>query len=458
MKKIALTILYCTFFIAGFGQLCMLEKKLKVKYDRIKELSTTEFKTDSNFYISEGKGNSSARYGIIDKKGNDIVPALYDDRFYSSGNYVVAQNTDKGINDIWNLASKTKARLPYSETAFSIGENKLAFRSKNGLFGYCDLQGKELLAPKYKSADVFVNGRAVVTDEAGQYGVINTSGEYVIKPSYSYIGRIGKTLFSVATDFSTENEKEGLADNDGKLLLPVEYKMIADRNGLVEVQQHDSISGFFDYAGNKVADFEFRAYYSDFRNGYITLDTKGGGSVAIDTKGKKYLENVYPILLSEAIGAYINPPDEGYFIFSETRDINNALFGIVKKDGDVVVKPVYNKIGFIKPGYVEAVKYGNDGSDETQVNVISLVNGDILYSNKYDELVGIHGNHLFAEKNGKTGAIKIETGEVAIPFIYGEILELNECRISLANGTKTAEFTQQLKPVLKAPVKAVKKK
>lgn len=57
---------------------------------------------------------------------------------------------------------------------------------RGGLFGFTDREGRVVIAPAYKYAEDFLEGRAIVESERGM-GVIDRSGREIIEPRFDYI-------------------------------------------------------------------------------------------------------------------------------------------------------------------------------------------------------------------------------------------------------------------------------
>lgn len=92
---------------------------------------------------------SNGKYGVIDKKGNFIVPAEF-------------ENMDN-------------AR-----------ENKISF-SKNGKWGYMNTKGEVIIEPAYVNARQFFDGMAAVMAQNRKWGFINEKGEIIIELKYDEI-------------------------------------------------------------------------------------------------------------------------------------------------------------------------------------------------------------------------------------------------------------------------------
>jgi len=133
----------------------------------------------------------SGKYGVVDEKGNEVIPLKYDDANW------------------WN--------------------NGLVLVKLSGKYGFIDEKGNEVIPPKYEDADYYLNGLWLVKLN-GKYGLIDEKGNEVIPPKYEDVHRFNKGLAAVKL-----NGKWGFIDKTGKeriLLSPIYdyYSRIKDRH------------------------------------------------------------------------------------------------------------------------------------------------------------------------------------------------------------------------------------
>ena len=107
----------------------------------------------------------------------------------------------------------------------------LALVQRNGLWGYIDAKGDEVIPCIYKGTEYgnygfdFSEGMAVIIDKNGKYGYINTKGEIVIKPQFQQAGSFSESVASVYLD-----GKLNFIDKDGKYIEALSNKFIWDFN------------------------------------------------------------------------------------------------------------------------------------------------------------------------------------------------------------------------------------
>ncbi|MBR2431543.1 MAG: WG repeat-containing protein, partial [Clostridia bacterium] len=67
-------------------------------------------------------------------------------------------------------------------------------------YGYMNTRGEVVIAPKYSYACDFKDGWARVTDNSGKNGYIDKSGNYVIEPKYDYVSDTFDKIAQVQID------------------------------------------------------------------------------------------------------------------------------------------------------------------------------------------------------------------------------------------------------------------
>ena len=158
-------------------------------------------------YLSPGKWGDKV-YGLINRNGEVVVPIRYD--FIGVDSDCIARVV---INDRYGAIDlKGNALIPLELQRYRRVFRRIGDRSENSKqpYGYIDERGKFVISPsQYIDRPLasalnrnFHNNRAAFKSDAGQFGYINTVGDVVIEP-----------IFESASPF-----KDGLAkfeDSDG---------------------------------------------------------------------------------------------------------------------------------------------------------------------------------------------------------------------------------------------------
>jgi hypothetical protein len=309
------------------------------RYDEIYSPDGREF----IIYVIGGKN------GLMNAKGEPVTETLYDEidaksSYAGYGGLIMAKRDSEnwlinsragtqekvsysklragGENDAYRIVAdehgklglidaKGKLVIPVQYVQLGqISEGLVSFGEDYGSpCGYLDVQGKVVLAAKYSDCTPFGKKGALVqeennaqTGEAGQYGLLDRQGAWVIAPKYTkaYEAGVGSgwgqyipgiTAISVGDIF---NPRQGLFDTDkGEEILTPEYALVSVLTDKIlgfstaeapriSVSEFDSLPsiGLMDYAGKVLLKPE--------RFTMIQLDSSGKFLLAV-TQGKQAL-------------------------------------------------------------------------------------------------------------------------------------------------------------------------
>lgn len=207
------------------------------------------------YYCFEPNRQSSGIYGLIDDKGQEMLPLKYD--------YL-------GLNDNLILAVLNK-------------------NNKNQ-FGYFDRNGREIIPVMYDSISNLVDNTIVVKLN-NKYRLFNSKGKPFISINFDSIF-FQNINYSKNAYFSVyKNGKCGLLNTNGKFILPMKYQNIGIPNyNLVNVRNNNKM-GFLDLKGNIKIGLKYDQC-SNFLYGYarVSRNNKIG---FIDTTGKVIIPIIY---------------------------------------------------------------------------------------------------------------------------------------------------------------------
>ena len=190
--------------------------------------------------VSESAPTGYKTYHVlIDKTGKRLTKeefiTIY--QYPSEGLYPVKISGSQGLNsenDVWGVIDSKgvlQAARFSSQPYFSDG---LAPFKKDGLFGFMDKTGKQVIKPAYKNVNSFSEGLAAVLTENGQWGYINRKGDLVVKPAYIFAGRFNEGLAIVSSGKTSfdKDKLSGAIDKTGKLVIPLQKISLGEfKNG-----------------------------------------------------------------------------------------------------------------------------------------------------------------------------------------------------------------------------------
>lgn len=146
-------------------------------------------------------------YGWMDESGKEEIPADYtqlvpagDGAFYA---FLTNPNDDQA-DQIYcvdvsgaSVSSGVWTTIPLSEPS----DSRMPFCEQGtALYGYLDSNGAIAIAPQFEYAGKFSGGLANAVQN-GKHGLIDTSGEWVLQPEYSYIAE-GESFYVALKDHS----------------------------------------------------------------------------------------------------------------------------------------------------------------------------------------------------------------------------------------------------------------
>jgi len=158
--------------------------------------------------------------------------------------------------------------------------NGLALSKHENLYGYLNEENQLVIKHQFYKAFRFKNGNAIVRDDKSNWGLIDTSGQFLFPLSCKWIVRTSKDLISVCEHDYTEIL--------GKDLQPItnikfEYPPIVStaqdyklKNGLIQVWKN-SKAGFINKQGEYVIEPTYSGISGKWMNHYLAhIENKHG--------------------------------------------------------------------------------------------------------------------------------------------------------------------------------------
>ncbi|WP_085518457.1 WG repeat-containing protein [Marivirga sericea] len=228
----------------------------------------SDFPGDSTVEIFSKKG----KIGMKNEKGNILLEPNYQALGWSDARL----KNSKGFlgfkqNELWGLMTNNfeiishpqyNSLIPFDDDLFIISQKSKY--SKVLFYGLIKANGKVKIKPSYRN--IYPAGSHLVAATKKEkdiyYGIINSSGKIMVPFNYFHIAALGNdnftltknngekdliklgskphSLFTSMDSVSTfrdgvaiifKNGKQGLIRQDGKILLPIEYKKIEWNNG-----------------------------------------------------------------------------------------------------------------------------------------------------------------------------------------------------------------------------------
>lgn len=309
------------------------------------------------------------RYGFRYEDGTVIVPNIY--RFvgqFNQGYCKVMLNYDStGLID---RTGRLVVPCIYSDVDIPAEGRILVV--KNGLTGYTDLNGHEVIPPRFPNGGCFTEGCAPVYIGVDSLGVrcnfIDTLGRYVFPTDYSNVQPFSEGYAPVSL-----NGLWGMIDHSGRIVLPIMYEVVTN-----------IVDGIF-FAGSS------------------------GALAMFNTSMEPITDFVYD---------EVNDPEERRVLVSR-----NDKYGFLDLQGHEVVPCIYDETGVFRLGRTLARLGNHYGIIDT--------NGGIVLPIEYDSYTPKGMKYMYydslalVEKDGKLGYVDLQ-GNLVIPFYFDEAFEFSE--------------------------------
>lgn len=331
------------------------------------------------------KVQTGGHMGLTDPATGEIIcPPVYDDIYLiNPKRYLLVKDTaDRHPYVIFNNEDLSLHPLPYKEVGFNYSKDVLVVSTDNegdtsrhamlyDPLSFRVLEGDYSKGGYPAAIGAFYQGRASFLKN-GKYGFLDTRGRVIQPPVYDLVSGFSDGLALVMQLSKTSGSGDkyytyGVLDTTGKLLVPVKYDFI--QNATTE-----------DYFGN-----------SDFINLYQLKERQSEVSEA------KAVGNKGDILNNYVVSSSIYSDADLYYL------------GLAKKDGTVILPPVYDRILFQRDGaYILVKKHNLFGVFDLNGRQILPVNFDDLLLNQsvVYESKSVFDFPLLIKKENKTPAGK----------------------------------------------------
>ncbi len=161
---------------------------IPVKYEVEDGMEGGNYQSFSDGLVSVFK---NGKYGYMDKQQKLVVPYKYQEAFgFSDGVAVVINDGQQGVIDKTGKVIIPLEHESIGSFSSGLGAISVADASGSVLYGYMNKTGKIVIIPNWSMVNPFSEGLAVVrfdTLTSSKWGVIDTKGNYVIKPKYDEI-------------------------------------------------------------------------------------------------------------------------------------------------------------------------------------------------------------------------------------------------------------------------------
>lgn len=270
-----------------------------------------------------------------------------------------------------------------------------------------------------------------VQDTLKKWGVFNAKNrKFIIEPKYSEINIYSDGL-AVVKDYVGNDYKCGVIDNNGKLIIPQDYKFIGSfKEGLMSFKIEKGY-GFIDKNNNVIIPPNYRSA-TVFTNGLAAVSLLDSTHFGFIDKNNKWIIAPKYLTADNFIGKYSK--------VQKTRNykLNIDQVGIIDEKGKEIIPLKYKYISiednfFIVKDVLE-VNY-------TKKDVVGVmdVNGKVVIPMEYDNITKKYGTDYFETQKDKKYGLLDKNMNFKIQPIYDYIYTFNDVGISYLK--KEGKFT-----------------
>lgn len=394
------------------------------------------------------------RFGIVNLQGQVLLPFEYHNiGVFVDGFSIVRKNKCYGVVDRYYtmIIPCHYESITYDKNAGLFLTN-LGCMTKSGEHIVYINGDNLLLSSKYRRIDKFINGVAIVDmviDKKLKYGLVNSQGEEILPPIYSFMKRLSNGMFKCSL-----NGKVGILSKHGRYIIPNQFLSVGEyENELSFVvtsvdgtYTKDSLReyGYIDLEGNIVLS----------SCSYISKQLEGLSVVC--RKGVWEFFNLLERKITKVEGAsYVGLPHDdlakvNYGGTYTQKNVIGGKWGFVDKNGSIVINPTFDyaynfseriaavkigdKYGFIDTAgvlivpceYDEVISHFEEGEGK-------LIKGDKVYVfNRIGELV----SDYYKDNNEGNDYDSLEDNSPSIydnPY-YNDNLDMDQQSIEFWNS------------------------
>lgn len=379
---------YSTYFKGGLAVVYLnnkpqlINKDMQVivptgKYDHIESLNKNGF----------GIVAKDKKFGIINRKGVEVVPLEYDiiehpKRYSNILELFVLQK-----NEILKILDENIK--PTKQNVLSYEWDKIDFHDY-----YLDV--------------------LLLKDNKNKFGILDEKGKTIIPFEFEEL----RPFDGQETTIAKKNNYFGIIDFNNKKLVSFENDEIylSKFSDFFVIKQKEKF-GLFNKQGNKIMDFVFedlQPCFYDEDNRFI-VKSKGKYGI-IDIKGKEIIPNEF-----DEISNWVEYGPEAHFV------TKNKKMGMYSRDGKQLISPIYDELNYITNDFIivsQNKKYGivsisNEIVIPIEYDKIFLDWYKIYYEHQEPEIYVLK-NHIYSQldKNNKQVRTKISEKEIKEKFEY----------------------------------------
>ena len=376
-------------------------EEILTQYDNVQPIRLKNITSNLMYEKSVLKYTKDEKYGLVNLEGKKITKPIYDEIDslpYKEGELMVRENEKYGIinikgNQIIEISYDKIVTDEYytDENRYQYAGYIVSIKTPEGYrYGYINHQGKELLNTEYNDISRVTEMKHDTTPylicaKNGQYGIVK-NGEKILENEYQSIRYdMSNQVFVVE-----KSKKYGIANLDGKIIVPLQYHQI-------------DITGIYLYAQDEQG---ITVYNNDGTQANVNANMS-----ILKTNNEKY--NI------------------------KISNENGTTYGVINQEGKQLIEENYNYIEYLYDNYfIVSNEHGKLGVlDDKEAIKIDI---------KYDALQKIQGTDLIQTTLAETKTTQIYSKTMEkICEMQNATLEIEPDFIKIFNETETKYFSKE---------------
>lgn len=315
------------------------------------------------------------------------------------------------------------------EYVYPYQNNYAAFRNFKGKMGLIDTSGNIVIKPNYeyinnneKLKDLFE--AAIIVNKKYKRGFIDLQNTVKIPFEYDAIFYLGNDLIRVS-----KNRTTGVIDTKNKIILPLKHDYIQKQNDILFVQSNNKVD-LFEFNGKQLTSFQAEdiSYFKDKR-AIVTLQNKN--TLIIDNKGNVILNPLKNHKLENVI-------DFESFIILNTFTKKK---GVINSSGQYEIECKYDDILPSSTIYIVSNNEKNGMINKNDSTLKPLIY-DHIFAAFYKDSIQFQ-NQYFVHKGDLQGVINPFFEKEIIPISYKYIGQISKYYITTNLYNKNGMFSSK---------------
>lgn len=176
-----------------------------------------QFQSVAGFSCGRAQVTIEGKTGFIDRTGRVVIKGLSKTSYFFE-NYAVTR-PEEGESAVIDVSGRIMP-IPPCEALDLPGEGWIAAQQR-GSWGYIAINaGRWAISPQYAEAEPFKNGRAVVVNARGRFGMIDRKRKTVIPFQFGFLGDFDGPLAPMSTSAGFAIQEFGYVDQHGAVKWP----------------------------------------------------------------------------------------------------------------------------------------------------------------------------------------------------------------------------------------------